>query len=325
MHRPQTNDLIDFMLSLQKQMGDEYERISKRANKNGSHAGNEGELNWEKILSNWLPSDYHIVTKVKLMNEIGETSPEVDIAVLRPYYPKALLEKKLVLTAGVVAAFEVKNTLKAQHIKECFEKSVKIRGLIREPLPIYKSSLFKGYERELNSPIIYGILAHSHSWKGKKSMPLDIINDKIYECDLQYVTRPKEQLDIICVSDLALWSSLKRPLKMEVKVGVNDITWLPGPQTAYALLDADSHKKLSTSYAAQNFTPIGTMLCKLLDKLASTDKRLNDLSTYFKQVGLAPTQLFRWRQWPADCLSEEANHELSGIPNMIKGLLFLPF
>ena len=325
MYRPQTNDLIDFMLSLQKQMGDEYERISKRAKNNASHAGNEGELNWEKILSNWLPSDYHIVTKVKLMNEIGEMSPEVDIAVLRPFYPKALLEKKLILTAGVVAAFEVKNTLKAHHIKECFEKSVKIRGLLKQPLPIYKSHLFKGYESELYSPIIYGILAHSHSWKGKKSKPLDIINDKICECDLQYVTKPNEQLDIICVSDLALWSSLKRPLRMEAKEGINNISWLPGPQTAYALLDADSHKKLSTSYPAQNFTPIGAMLCKLIDKLASTDERLNELSTYFKQVGLAPAQLFRWRQWPADCLSEESMLELNSIPNMIKSLLFLPF
>lgn len=320
-----TNDLLDFMLSLQTQMADEYARIRKRSKKNASHAGNEGETNWMTILSNWLPSDYHIMNRVQLMNETGETSPEVDIAVLRPYYPKALLNRKVVLTAGVVAAFEIKNTLKTNHIEESFEKSIEIRRILKQPLSIYNSSFYKGYESELYSPIIYGLLAHSHSWKGKKSKPLEIINEKIYECDLKYVTDPKDQVDIVCVSDLALWSSMKCPLRMLAKTGINNIDWLPGPQTAYARLDADSLKKFSNGYVDRNFTPIGAMLCKLLEKLAVTDERLRDLSIYFKQTGLAPGQLFRWRQWPEDFLSEEAMYELNKIPTMVKSMLFFPF
>jgi hypothetical protein len=319
-----TNDLVDFMLSVQKQLAEEYKRIRKNSKNNASHAGNEGEANWAKILSDWLPSDYHIVTNVKLMNERGEISPEVDIAVLRPYYSKFLRDKKVVLKACVVAAFEVKNTLEANHISECFKKSIRIRNLFIEPLPFYSSSLLKGYQAEMYSPVIYGILAHSHSWKKKNSKPMEIINQKIYECDLQYVTSPKQMLDIVCVSDLALWSSLKRPLKMEARNGINNISWLHGPQTAYAQLDAEAHAKMIDPMSVPPFTPVGAMFCKLLSMMSITDERLYDLSVYFKQSGLSIAQLFQWRQWPDGFLSKQTKLVLDDIPNDIKTLMFFP-
>jgi hypothetical protein len=40
----------------------------------------------------------------------------VDVVVLRPGYPERLVSKKLYLSSGVLAAFECKNTVKAEHI-----------------------------------------------------------------------------------------------------------------------------------------------------------------------------------------------------------------
>ena len=101
----------------------------------------------------------------------------------------------------MIATFECKFTLKSQHIEECFVKSVRIRVLDR---PIAS----KGYIEELYSPIIYGLLANSYVSARKKNDPIEKIDSMIYENDLKYVTNPKQQLDIVCISDLAVWSSI---------------------------------------------------------------------------------------------------------------------
>src|SRR5258706_2694249 len=106
-----TNDLVDFMRTLTREMGDEYDRIQKRSLEDPGTAGDQGEENWATVFKDWLPPDYQVVTKGRLLSENGIAGPQVDIIILYPFYPKKLLDKKLYLTAGVAAAFECKNTL----------------------------------------------------------------------------------------------------------------------------------------------------------------------------------------------------------------------
>jgi hypothetical protein len=91
----------------------------------------------------------------------------VDVLVLSPPYPKHLRDKKIYLAGGVEAAFECKITLKAEHITTATKNASTIRGL----LPERTGTPYK----ELHSPIIYGLLAHSHSWKGSNSTPIERI------------------------------------------------------------------------------------------------------------------------------------------------------
>ena len=90
-----TNDLVDFMHSLTREMGSEYERIQKRSTEDAGTAGDQGEENWATVFRNWLPADYQVVTKGRLLSEKGIASPQVDVIVLHPFYPKQLLDKKL--------------------------------------------------------------------------------------------------------------------------------------------------------------------------------------------------------------------------------------
>ena len=83
-----------------------------------STAGDQGEENWATLLRKWLPNYFHIVTKGRILTDSGYASPQVDILVLYPSYPKILLDKKLYLSGGVAAAFECKTTLKAADIKK---------------------------------------------------------------------------------------------------------------------------------------------------------------------------------------------------------------
>ncbi|MEQ8684611.1 MAG: hypothetical protein RIE86_04925 [Imperialibacter sp.] len=295
-----TNDLIDFMHSTTREIEAEYRRIQKRSSEDPGTAGDQGELNWAKILSEWLPADYQVVTKGKLLNEKGMTSPQVDIIVLRPFYPRYLLDKKLYLTAGVAAVFECKNTLKNSHIDKVIQNSVKIRNLV----DIKPSN----YLNELNSPIIYGVLAHSHSWNKKGSKPLDNIESKLLEADRKYVNHPRECLDFILVSNLAVWSAYKLPMSNYSNNSSGKLTygWRNGVQTAYGRSDNQKYQGESPP----KFTPFGTFLTILFKRLAITDERLKNFSLYFKNT-IDTRVSFKWRDWPDYVLSQETIQDLN--------------
>jgi hypothetical protein len=253
------------------------------------------------LFKNWLPSDYQIVTKGRLVSEKGKASPQVDVIVLYPFYPKHLLDKKLYLTAGVAAAFECKNTLMGSHIVKAVQNSVSIKDLT-----IYNKGTYK---KELYSPIIYGLVCHSHSWKSDDSLTTKIITEKLVQSDQEYCTNPRQCLDFVCVSDLAVWSSLKQPLSLKLyeQYGTQVLKWDEGIQSAYAL--SDKYKFGDGTESRNNFTPIGTFLSKLLKRFALSDERLKHFSDYFASV-LPKGAALKWRNWPNIHLSEEAKKDL---------------
>ena len=155
------NDLIDFMHSATKQMEDDYKRIQKRALEDPGTAGDEGEENWATLLRNWLPKTFHIVTKGRILSFDGKTSPQVDILILQPEYPPHLVNSKLYLAGGVLAAFECKVTLKAKHVEEFINRSIQVKHIPEKRLGTP--------QKELNAPILYSLLSHSHSWRENKS------------------------------------------------------------------------------------------------------------------------------------------------------------
>ena len=129
-----------------------------------------------KIGQLYLEIGYHqskIVTKGRILGYTGKAGPQIDILILSPNYPNKLLDKKLYLAGGVLAAFECKLTLKTSHIEETVKNSILTKRL-------YKGRTGTPY-KELHSPIIYGLLAHSHSWKGERSKPLENTELKLIE------------------------------------------------------------------------------------------------------------------------------------------------
>ena len=127
-----SNDLHDFMVSATHEMQSEYERIQKSSKEDPGTAGDQGEENWAALFRDWLPPNYHIVTKGRILNHKGLTSPQVDVLVLHPTYPEKLRDKKRYLAEGVLAAFECKLTLKVAHIDSAIKTSAKISSLLRK-------------------------------------------------------------------------------------------------------------------------------------------------------------------------------------------------
>ena len=302
-----SNDLFNYMRDATHAMQSEYERIQKRAVEDSGTAGDNGEENWAEILRKWLPSTYHIVTKGRIMNTKGQCGPQVDVLVLSPAYPKVLLEKKEYLEGGVLAAFECKLTLKAEHIPDAVKNSAEIRRL---SLPARQGTPYK----ELHTQVRYGLLAHSHVWQGKQSTPLQNIENHLYETELTEIQHPKEVLDVICVSDLATWGTSKflaagQPLLSQLSVRYKQLGIWDEIKQAGGVIEtthvcfADEHQ--TSDEKKQLFTPIGSFLATFLNMLAWEDTSLRSLAEYFILAELLGFGKGTSKCWPLTVLSDE--------------------
>ncbi|MFC6223974.1 DUF6602 domain-containing protein [Hymenobacter artigasi] len=292
------------MKSATRQMAEEYDRIQKRAAEDPGTAGDQGEENWATLLRNWLPHTFHIVTKGRILSYKGIAGPQIDILILQPEYPTHLLDKKLYLAGGVVAAFECKVTLKAHHITEFTKHSKEIKEHIFEETGTpYK---------ELQGKIIYGLLAHSHSWKGIKSNPVDNITNQIYNTNLTYINHPKQMPDLICVADLAFWNGFKSVDYMSKAVATS-----PG---YFTINQHDYHASTgyfcfaSSTLENQKFkefiTPIGMLISALFGKISWQYPSLKNLAEYFLQSLNKGIGNGMARKWEASIYSDNLKRKL---------------
>lgn len=295
MAQQKAHDLFKFMQQISSEMSAEYERIQMRATEDPGTAGDQGEENWAELLRDWLPRTYEVVTKGRIISNDGTTSPQIDILVLSGAYPKKLLNKKLYLAAGVAAAFECKTTLTAAHITEAIETCRKIKSLF----PLRLGTPYK----ELHTPIVYGLLAHSHSWKGEKSTPEGNIERKLHEADARYVDHPRMQLDLLCVSDLAAWTSSTMtffgPRQTQDWSAMAPIYGPNGSATsAYIGHTATNEQQV------EQFTPVGVLISYLSQKLAWENPSLRDLADYYRITNISGSGKGVMRMWPSSIYSE---------------------
>lgn len=296
------HDLHTFMAQITTEMGYEYDRIYARAAEDPGTAGDEGEENWARLLKEWLPPSYHVETKGRLIGHDGRVSPQIDVVVLKPAYPRKLLEKKIWLAGGVSAAFECKTTLTAAHVTASVTRCAAFKKLYaaRQGTP----------RLELRSPLIYGLLAHSHSWKGERSDPIGNIQ-RALDAGAFSVTHPRYEMDVLCVADLATWSS--------TYVSRYEAAWNPdaeaeltsvfgatcGPMTA---MNCSSP---SSEWQHPSFRPVGSLLDDLTRRVAWTDTSVRDIADYFRMANLGGSGSGTMRPWPLSTYSPAVAREIA--------------
>lgn len=290
------HDIHDFVRKAQGDLQAEYIRIQKRATEDPGTAGDQGEENWATLFREWLPHYFHVVTKGRILTDSGYASPHIDILVLYPSYPRILLDKKLYLSGGVAAAFECKTTLTAAHVKEAVEPSSELK----RSLPRREGSPYK----ELHAGIIYGLLAHSHSWQGENSTPLENIKNALWTADAALVRHPRESIDFLTVSDLATWKATKityfSPL---LPFYSGELRKIYGPD-GYATTGYICHA-IGADRQNEHFSPIGALLSGLFSELAWTFPDMRQLEEYFRKVKLGGSGEGRMRQWSIDIYSSK--------------------
>jgi hypothetical protein len=183
------HELTQLIHQATAELSAEYGRIRDRAREDPGTAGDEGEENWAELLRRWLPASYHVATKGRVLSSTGRASSQVDVVVLRLSYPTGLLHKKLYLAAGVVAAFECKNTLRLTHLGRAVRVGVELRELMRE-------------DEAVDHDAVWGVLAHSHAVHPKSKTPQASISEALARHDLNTVRDPRDCMDFLCIADL---------------------------------------------------------------------------------------------------------------------------
>jgi hypothetical protein len=299
-------ELFDFLNQSSVAMQNEYERIGKRSVEDPGTAGDEGEDNWRELLSKWLTETYRVVTKGRVIFHNGDASPQMDLLVLNPEYPKGLVEagRKLYLAGGVLAAFECKLTIRQEDITKAFQNS----RTLSERLPRRWGSPY----RELQRPIVYGLLAHSHEWKSPLSQPAANVS-KGLSAQLKAPEHPRELLDLICVSDLGTWTSTKHFSQGHYEfdeqgstVGRSAIRRLV--YAGYAL--HDTSEQLATQVQLTN---VAAMVVDVLTRISRERLELRSIASNFRSVtSLAGDARGHARTWNSgDVFSRTVQEELA--------------
>jgi len=281
MNGQRIHELKQFLEQDLAEMASEYARIKERTREDPGTAGDEGEEVWRELLENWLPEGYTVVTKGRVLGADGSASPQVDLLVLKPSYPKRLLNKKLYLAGGVAAVFECKNTLTARHLSAAFERAQAVNTLTvaRFPSPY----------GHLVPPIPFGLLAHSHSWKSAGSRPLEIVDGAI-ETGMAALAKPSDPPTLICVADLACWHVVRTTYEGPGLITQETFEKLGGelaniPQEPYCQVAFYRHTQdLPPENAPVN--AIAPAVTYLLDRLAHDDVAVRPLVEYFHAAGL---------------------------------------
>ena len=271
------HELHDFMTRVSRELAAEYNRIHQRAAEDPGTAGDQGEENWATILREWLPREFEVVTKGRILGPYGDVSGQVDVLVLSPGYPRYLLDKKLYLASAVVAAFECKVTFRPRDVRKSIDLGVNIKRLT-------PSRVGSPY-REVTSTIIYGILAHTSEWTDPRA--LSAVVRTAHE---DIVRHPVEITDLICVADLTTWAVTKRLCSAKhdhdgwhmygVSEGVNPFRFAPLAGVLVGMQEYSSH---SDDFP---MSPIGVLLLNLYRRLAWDSPELRPVADYLWLAGL---------------------------------------
>lgn len=233
----------------------------------------------------------------------------MDVLVLTPAYPSALLDKKLYLAAGVAAAFECKTTLKKEHIARAVRTAAIVHRLAH---PSGDRSTRRGnpYD-ELHSGIVYGLLAHAHSWVDATAV--DHVGNAVEE-GVQNANHPRDLLDVVCVASLGTWTTMKTnyvgPSLNIWHLDQLRLSFPEGYASAVALGPAPSGTFVEVDGAFPNI-PVAQLCAFLTSRLAREDPSMRPIADYFRVAGLLGQSQGSGKAWRlSDVYSAEVTDRL---------------
>lgn len=216
---------------------------------------------------------------------------------LKPSYPQGLRREKYILAGGVIATFECKLTLRSEDVGRAFRTASTIKK---------KTQGIKGtpYDELFSSPI-YGLLAHSHMFRGERASWK--LHDIVEKYQTKYAEDPRELLDIISVAN-----SATLPLTKHLLIG-SDLT---AEETQE--LDDEVEGLISTMYVIHDEDPkhpddVGAILAGLIHELtfrmALGDPAIRDWADHLSNLGWYGG-IGRPVYWTEDELSPQVRHRL---------------
>jgi hypothetical protein len=167
--------------------------------------------------------------------------------------------------------------------------------------------------RELTSTPIFGLLAHSSTWKVSSDLQAAVhkIEDVLNQADRASVKHPREMLDLLCIANLATWVASKEPLadpNDEIDpIARSKLDPKGMPVTSYMCHCGET----GSGNISADFKPIGVFLTELLVKLAWQDTALRDIAAYFIAVEFSTASSGKARVWSRSIYSPHLRRKLT--------------
>ena len=299
------HELSEFLDQDLAELAREDARIRRRASEDPGTAGDEGEAVWAALLTKWL-APYQVVTKGRVLFPDGWASPQVDVVVLRRSYPPRLLDKKLFISSGVLAAFECKNTLTSQAVRTAVQTAAEIKSRVPRRMGSARG--------ELRPPLIYGLLALSHPWRSPGSTPIDNVDEALTSACGE-VGEPWCLIDIACVADLTAWSLAHH---VEVPGMFGPEQWaarrnLGVPPSGQVLAQYTRWRREEFDNGPDFLNPIAVLIAQLSLWLAWEDPELRAIADYYRLARLLGQGTGIGGSYPLQVLSEDALRSLRGL------------
>lgn len=307
--QPKRHDLHEFMDAVKAQLSAGYFNISKRTKEDPGTAGDQAEEDWAAFLRDWLPATYSVVTKGRIINTEGLASPQVDILVLHPNYPKKLLNQKHYFSAGVVAAFECKLNLRPTDLEKAFKNASLIKKLSQNVL----GSPFE----ELHQSPFYGLLAHTTTIK-ESNRNENGVYDYIENLQAKFAEHPREMLDVICINSDSTYA-LKKNVFIREKSGeygrgvLKECTgrrFKAAICTMY-LMECEFEKKENDLPNSTGFD-LAALMCTVTTYMAFFDPSIRPFAEFLNNVG-GSGGIGKFGYWDIQALSAEVIEQLNRV------------
>lgn len=288
------HQLLHFVKRIQSEMADDYQYIRKEHSREDPNvAGSNGEKNWVELFRKWLPKQLQYATNVRIIGLDGNKTREADIVILEPGYPSALAEKNEILSAGVVAAFECKLTLRKADFQSTLAKTPSIKSTS------HTRSLGNALNNEIHSGLSYYLLAHDHDL-GSLNSAYSIYREHLFG---HKIGHPRGLLDGVYIAS-GSWCETRTLVKGDLKSVQRGVRALPEPRIQFSetLLRSEY---VQTHLVENDGNPIGQLLITLLRELAGRGINSPDLARYFSSAVGKGSEGVSF-SWPPVTFSEEA-------------------
>lgn len=146
----------------------------------------------DEIFKDFLPEGYGVVQQGHVITEDNIGSRQIDIIILKPGYPKVMVNDGYYPSESVLAGFECKLSLTLADVKDTIEKAKQIKKLFQFNVG--------SIDKELSTPFVYGLVALGHSVaEGEKSLK-DRVYDVIVKNSKDF-ENPSELLDLLVIPE----------------------------------------------------------------------------------------------------------------------------
>ncbi|MDR6993496.1 hypothetical protein J2Y65_000120 [Aeromonas salmonicida] len=197
-HFSKVNLMLSALDPARDRFSAKYKFLQSVVNNDSGTAGKECEQLFIDFLTEYLPKNLEVCSGGRILLENGDESPQIDIIVIKDMpkpFPRTYISHEY-----VVAAFEVKLTLKKEYLKKIANTAALLRPCPRYGTP--RSVLF--------GKIIYGVLSLSSNMSGKK-IPTEHKNlmsnwkesDSMLKAlrELGNPRHPSQAVDLVLVAD----------------------------------------------------------------------------------------------------------------------------